>query len=260
MMNCVRLLFSGGPSLLAILFALALASFPATAQTTNAPAAAATPAPAATPEPSPATTNTAVVPVAPANPTTDLAPPAPPLNIANGALPAQGPQEDIKDIRPPFFYPDYTQWAILVGAVLIALVLLWYWLSTRPARQARTAFDQTLDKLAKARALLNEANPMPYAVLVSETIRQYLGRRFQSPSTRRTTEEFLRLMEKDHTTPLAAHRDLLREFLQSCDLVKFARYQPTLGELEKVHERAVDFVTATRPVEPASPQRNGSHA
>ena len=67
---------------------------------------------------------------------------------------------------------------------------------------------------------------MPYAVLVSETIRTYLGQRFQTPSTRRTTEEFLRQMEADPATPLAEHRDLLRDFLQSCDLVKFARYQP----------------------------------
>jgi hypothetical protein len=251
-MNCVRLLLLG----FCLLFGVSATS---QAQTNDAPAPATSP-PATTPEPIPATTNTTVVPVAPANPTTDLAPPAPPLNIMNSGQQPQGPQEDIKDIRPPFFYPDYTLWVILVGAVLIALILLWYWFSTRPARNAKTAFDQTLDKLAKARALLNEANPMPYAVLVSETIRQYLGRRFQSPSTRRTTEEFLRLMEKDHTTPLAAHRDLLREFLQSCDLVKFARYQPTLGELDKVHERAVDFVTATRPVEPTHPQRNGRHA
>ena len=39
-------------------------------------------------------------------------------------------------------------------------------------------------------------------------------------------------MEADRATPLAEHRNLLREFLQSCDLVKFARYQPTLAELE----------------------------
>ena len=71
---------------------------------------------------------------------------------------------------------------------------------------------------------------------------------FQSPSTRRTTEEFLRPMEADPTTPLAEHRELLRDFLQSCDLVKFARYQPTLTELEQVQQRATSFVTATKPV------------
>jgi hypothetical protein len=88
---------------------------------------------------------------------------------------------------------------------------------------------------------------MPYAVAVSETIRSYLSQRFQSPSTRRTTEEFLRIMENDPSAHLATHRDLLRRFLQSCDLVKFARYQPTLAELEDVQQSAWRFVHATKP-------------
>jgi hypothetical protein len=97
---------------------------------------------------------------------------------------------------------------------------------------------------------------MPYAVLVSEVIRSYLGQRFEAPSSRRTTEEFLRQMEADPTTPLAGHRDLLRDFLQSCDLVKFARYQPTMTELEQVQQRATSFVLATKPV-PATAVQNG---
>jgi hypothetical protein len=63
-------------------------------------------------------------------------------------------------------------------------------------------------------------------------------------------------MEANRNTPLAEHRDLLRDFLQSCDLVKFARYQPTLTELEQVHQRATSFVTATKPLPPSS-QQNG---
>jgi hypothetical protein len=95
--------------------------------------------------------------------------------------------------------------------------------------------------------MLNVENPMPYAIFVSETIRSYLSQRFRTPSTRRTTEEFLRLMENNRGTPLAAYRDLLRDFLRSCDLVKFGRYQPDLAELEQVHQRAFTFVTATKP-------------
>ena len=53
---------------------------------------------------------------------------------------------------------------------------------------------------------------------------------------------------------LQSHRELLREFLQSCDMVKFARYQPTRSELEQVQERAVSFVTATKP-EPTDQSR-----
>jgi len=161
------------------------------------------------------------------------------------------PADHLEDIRPPFFYLHSWFWwwiaLAVVGAVAL-LVLLWLWLRPHRLLSPKSAYELALEKLEKARALLREDNPVPYAVLVSETIRSYLGQRFQAPSTRRTTEEFLRQMEADRTTPLAEHRDLLREFLQSCDLVKFARYQPTQSELEHVQQRAYSFVLATKPV------------
>jgi len=174
-----------------------------------------------------------------------------------------GPDDDIDDIRPPYFYHGSwisLWWLPLVVLALVILAVILFMLF-RPGRQlsAKSAYELALEKLERARALIREDNPMPYAVLVSETIRSYLGQRFQSPSTRRTTEEFLRQMESDRTTPLAEHRDLLREFLQSCDLVKFARYQPRLAELEHVQKRACDFVLATRP-ETSPGERNGRHA
>jgi len=187
------------------------------------------------------------------------APAAPQLNPPNTPdHPAVQP-EDIYDIRPPFFFlhPWFWLWIALgvIGAVAL-LVLLWNWFKPQNMLNPKTAYELALEKLEKARALLREDNPVPYAVFVSETIRTYLGQRFQAPSTRRTTEEFLRQMEADQATPLAEHRELLRDFLQSCDMVKFARYQPTLTELERVQQRAVTFVEATKPV-PVSNQRNG---
>jgi len=210
-----------------------------TAPSTNA-------APALAPADSTPATNT------PASTFVPDAPP-PPLTLPSGSLPpaTATPQDEIADIRPPFFFLHSWLW-LWIALALAALLafLLFLWIVYKPTRllSAKSAYDLTLEKLEKARALLREDDPMPYAVLVSETIRTYLGQRFQSPSTRRTTDEFLRLMENDSSTPLAAHRDLLRHFLQSCDLVKFAKYQPTLQELEDVQQRAWNFVTATKPL------------
>ncbi len=169
------------------------------------------------------------------------------------------PADQLDDIRPPYFYLHSWSWlwiALAIAAFIALLVLAWIWLRPRRLLSPKTAYELALEKLEKARSLLREDAPMPYAVFVSETIRSYLGQRFQSPSTRRTTEEFLRLMEANRTTPLAGHRELLRDFLSSCDLVKFARYQPTLAELEQVQQRATTFVTATKPP-PDSSERNG---
>ncbi len=179
------------------------------------------------------------------------------------ALLAQAGGDDIDDIRPPYLFYGFGSpllWllmALLALAILAAILLAVWW----PRRQlsAKSAYELVLEKLERARALIREDKPMPYAITVSEAIRTYLGQRFHSPSSRRTTEEFLRLMEADRATPLAEHRELLREFLQSCDLVKFARYQPRLAELEHVQQRAREFVLATKPEE-APGQRNGRHA
>ncbi|MCE0484161.1 MAG: hypothetical protein LV479_07990 [Methylacidiphilales bacterium] len=188
-----------------------------------------------------------------------VVPPSSSQPITASSAPAK--QEDIYDIRPPFFYLRswFWLWVTLAAiATVILFVLLWIWLKPHRLLSPKSAYELALEKLEKARNLLREDNPVPYAVLVSEAVRSYLSQRFQSPSTRRTTEEFLRLMENDTNTPLAEHRDLLRHFLQACDLVKFARYQPTLQELEQVQERAYSFVTATRPAPEA--HRNGRHA
>jgi hypothetical protein len=200
-----------------------------------------------------------------APPTTDTAPTAtsaPPITTAAAPQivptdnPAPAKQDDIDDIRPPFFFIHLWPFvlAFLALLALIGLVILvWKWLSKSGYLSPKSAYDLTLEKLEKARALLREDDPVPYAVFVSETIRTYLGQRFQTPSTRRTTEEFLRMMEADPNTPLAAHSDLLRQFLQACDLVKFAKYRPTQAELEEVQQRAFSFVHATNPMldEPA---------
>jgi hypothetical protein len=160
--------------------------------------------------------------------------------------------DEIYDIRPPrFFLFAWWPWILAALAVLafLGLVwLIWKWVARRGIMSPKNAYELALEKLEKARALMREDDPAPYAIAVSETIRTYLSQRFHSPSDRRTTEEFLRQMQQDTATPLAEHAELLGAFLGACDLVKFARYQPTMAELEEVQQRAVNFVTATKPV------------
>jgi hypothetical protein len=189
----------------------------------------------------------------PQPPSTSMNPALAPLQgLASTPGATGGQADDIYDIRPPYFYLKPLTWLWVLLGVLAAIALamvLWIWLKPLRILRPKSAYELALEKLEKARALLNENNPEPYAVLVSETIRNYLGQRFHTPSTRRTTEEFLRQMQADTNTPLAEHRDLLRGFLEACDLVKFAHYQPGRDELEQVQQRAVSFVTATRPAE-----------
>jgi len=210
-------------------------------------------APTAAPSaPSPDDNSATQAPGAPAADTPGTIVSNPGASPATGTLPPLPKGEEIYDIRPPFFYLRSWMWlwVVLATAAVVAL-LYWLWrrLAGRGKLSAKDAYSLALEQLEQARALMDPENPEPYGVAVSEAVRTYLGQRFGSPSSRRTTEEFLRQMEADPGTPLAAHRDLLREFLQACDLFKFAKYRPGPDELEQVHQRAVSFVTATKPTD-----------
>jgi len=215
------------------------------------------PADQAPPPPQESSTNSA----SPA-PETNAAPPMPSASqVISPPAPTNPPaqQEEIYDIRPPLFFLRSWLWLwialAVVGAVAL-VILLWNWFRTHAELKMKTAYELALEKLEQARAMMSEDDPEPYAVTVSEILRSYLGQRFHAPSSRLTTEEFLRQMQSDTATPLADHRDLLGNFLQACDLVKFARYQPRLAELEQVQQSAVTFVTATKPA-PAPAGQNG---
>ena len=61
--------------------------------------------------------------------------------------------------------------------------------------------------------------------MVSDTARTYLEERFEFRAPERTTEEFLR--ELGGTDLLTGEqKESLGGFLESCDLVKFAKYEP----------------------------------
>jgi hypothetical protein len=55
---------------------------------------------------------------------------------------------------------------------------------------------------------------------LSDVFRRYLAERFGLPAFRRTTAEFL--LKMDEAEPLIAEKEFLREFLELCDLAKFA--------------------------------------
>ena len=182
----------------------------------------------------------------PALPDTSQVTPMPP-SAASVTTPDDD-NETIDGIRPA---PRSWLWLWLIPAALLLtglIVFLVLWLLRRSPRAGKTAYELTLERLEQARGLMDESDPRPYANAVSEVLRTYLGQRFQARSTLRTTDEFLREMEAGTAVPLAEHRELLCNFLQACDLLKFAQYRPGRTELEQVQASAVTFVTATKPV------------
>jgi len=165
--------------------------------------------------------------------------------------------QDIRDIKPPVAIAsgwEWLWWALLALAVLAVLVLLWKWWQRRqsqiPVAPPVPAHVRAKQKLAEALALM--AQPKPFCILVSDTIRAYLEERFDFRAPERTTEEFLHELQD---TPLLAaeHKEKLGEFLECCDLVKFAKYEPREPELRDLHASAMRLVEETEPKEVHSP-------
>lgn len=158
---------------------------------------------------------------------------------------------DIRDIAPPVEIVNPWAWLVwtLAGvALVIALVALWKWRKQRasliPAIPPIPAHVRAKQKLQEALTLI--AQPKPFVVAVSDAERWYLEERFEFRAPERTTEEFLHELQRtDRLT--REQKESLSQFLASCDLVKFAKYEPGEIELRELHCSALRLVEETEP-------------
>ena len=160
---------------------------------------------------------------------------------------------DIRDIKPPLEIANgwaWVWWTVIVLAVAVAAFLLWRW---RKSRKLNIVLPPPVPAHVRARQKLEEAlalisQPKPFVVAVSDAERAYLEERFQFRAPERTTEEFLRELGGTKLL-LPEQKESLGGFLASCDLVKFAKYEPGENELRELHGSAVRLVEETEPVE-----------
>ncbi len=130
---------------------------------------------------------------------------------------------------------------------------LWRWKQRRRAPRALLPFEIALQRLEDIRKLLESASAREFSIAVSDIVRQYIEVQFSVTATHRTTEEFLRDLLESTNASLAAHRNLLAEFLNQCDLAKFAGVSLSKPILESLHRSARSFVIeSSKP--PPTPQ------
>ncbi len=168
---------------------------------------------------------------------------------------------DIRDIKPPLEISNGWMgfgWAL--GGLVLVTVLLWAWrhflkhVTTSSPPPPVPAHQRAKKKLAEALALIGQ--PKPFCILVSDTARAYLEERFEFRAPERTTEEFLHELRGTNLL-LPDQKESLGNFLISCDMVKFAKYEPAETELRTLHSSAVRLVEETEPKEtPASSLQN----
>lgn len=81
---------------------------------------------------------------------------------------------------------------------------------------------------------------------VSDILRGYLEDGFKTPALERTTGELMRVLQRKGEISPTLQKDL-KGLLETCDLVKFAKFKPDANEATGAHKFAVTFVEQTRP-------------
>jgi hypothetical protein len=151
--------------------------------------------------------------------------------------------------KPLIYIPDHWAWflwTVVILSLLAALYFGWRWWRKKPVLLTPPvpAHVRARRKLEQALAMISE--PKLFSILVSGAIREYLEERFDFRAPERTTDEFLcelqgsLLLTRDQKSSLA-------QFLASCDLIKFAKYEPAEMELRGLYESALRLVNETEP-------------
>jgi hypothetical protein len=101
--------------------------------------------------------------------------------------------------------------------------------------------QRALDRLARIQSEIDKLSPYQFSIRVSDILRQYVTEQYQLPVTRQTSVEFLNALAA--SSPFSSdERSLLSDFLNRCDLIKFARYDATLEDSRLLLEEADRFV------------------
>ena len=164
-------------------------------------------------------------------------------------LPKGAAITDIKDIKGPIQIPDTEKklaFAALVLVIISLLILAYRKIKNR--KPIRLPHETALEELqALKAAFLHFGDIKSYYVGISDSVRRYVERAFSLRAPEMTTEEFLDSLRSSNSLS-QEQKSLLRDFMGSCDLVKFAKYEATKSEADLVFTTAAKFIEETKDV------------
>jgi hypothetical protein len=158
------------------------------------------------------------------------------------------PLKDVVEIGGRF----PTAYIIILVLMALAILIFAYFknkkkteekpvLPPRPAEEiAREALKALIGMRLIEKGLIKE-----YHIKLSDIIRSYIENRYGISALDRTTRELSQeIKTKGIERP---HADRINNFLEDCDMVKFAKYAPGRKEIEEIYKSAEEIIDATTP-------------
>jgi predicted CopG family antitoxin len=177
------------------------------------------------------------------------------LLLSNPVFGVPYDKDDIRPLKNPVeIKSGFPRWlAVFFALVIIAGVLTWVYFrrkktviakSVLPPRPPEEIAFEELNALAGMR-LVEEGLVKEYYIRISDIIRRYIEARYNIGAIDRTTWELYQEMRIKRIE--SQHSDMIRDFLEECDLVKFAKYIPGQREIEEIYKKAKEIVRLTTP-------------
>jgi len=159
--------------------------------------------------------------------------------------------EDIEDVlempKPASF-----AWLWALGTAAVAAIAgLWLYLRRKRVKELVRIFKPAHElAYERLRVLVNEdlvgaGKIKEFYERISDILRHYIEHRFSLRAPESTTEEFLAELANTDVLP-ASQKPRLGEFLKHCDLVKFAKHNPTTQQIQETFDLVKDFIEKTK--------------
>jgi len=171
--------------------------------------------------------------------------------------PGQNDRDDIRDIKMPVkIRTKIWLYTLIVFLILVFAGTGWYFYQQKKLRRGifgdETAVNRSADEVAyerlaklKETGLIAQGRIKEFYIILSEIIRYYLESRFRISVLDRTTAELYRELRKIEIAKQEIR--MVKDFLDECDLVKFAKFIPEEEMILKDFDTAKEMVDRTRP-------------
>ncbi len=182
------------------------------------------------------------------------------IQIEVGSVLGNEPDAEPRDVTEPVevWEDDYTlAWVgggllALLLTVLLTLLIARWWRKRAPEKPApppAPPWEEAIGKLRKLHSSLHreveDGRVVEWVDGVSDTVREYLGRRYGFVGLESTTDEVIE--ELGSRKLIGTSKDEVGAILRDCDLVKFAKAEFDEEQCEKLLGGAIRVVQRTAP-------------